>query len=99
VRGTGVTASAVAAASTRPDDRAGMRGPGAIDSAPLSQHPDNRAEARGPGAITTITAPSAASGFDWNDAFIGGLAGIGTALLATGCCLLLVSRRSTSRFA
>ena len=99
VRGTGVTASAVAAASTRPDDRAGMRGPGAIDSAPLSQHPDNRAEARGPGAITTVTAPSASSGFDWNDAFIGGLAGIGTALLATGCCLLLVSRRSTSRFA
>jgi hypothetical protein len=99
VRGTGGIGSAEAAAVSRPDDRSGMRGPGAIDSVQLSQHPDNRAEARGPGAITTVTAPSASSGFDWNDALIGGLAGVGTALLATGCCFLLVSRRNTSRFA
>jgi hypothetical protein len=98
VRGTGGIAS-VAVTSRRPDDRGGMRGPGAIGSVQLSQHPDNRAESRGPGAIATVTTPSASSGFDWNDALIGGLAGMGTALLATGFFILLVSRRSTSRFA
>jgi hypothetical protein len=99
LRGPGALASAQAETALRPDDRAGARGPGAIDGMPSSLHPDNRAEARGPGALTTVVAQPSSSGFDWNDALIGGLAGVGTALLFTGCCFMFLGRRNTKRFA
>jgi hypothetical protein len=88
--------------AVRPDDRGGLRGPGAYDPADLSatSHPDNRADARGPGALTTTVFVEATStGFDWRDALIGGLGGIGTALLLTGCLFLLMSQRNKTRMA
>jgi hypothetical protein len=88
--------------AVRPDDRAGMRGPGAYRSSDLSvaSHPDNRAEARGPGAFTTtVVVESTSTSFDWRDALIGGLGGIGTALLLTGCLFLLMSQRNKTRMA
>jgi len=89
------------AIAVRPDDRGGMRGPGAYRSADLSaaSHPDNRAEARGPGAFTTVVVQPTSSGFDWGDALIGGLGGVGTALLLTGCLFLLMSQRNKARMA
>jgi hypothetical protein len=86
----------------RPDDRGGARGPGAYSSADVSaiSHPDNRADARGPGAITpTVVVASTPNGFDWGDALIGGLGGVGTALLLTGCLFLLMSQRNKTRMA
>jgi hypothetical protein len=88
--------------AVRPDDRGGMRGPGAYRSADLSaaSHPDNRADARGPGAFTTtVVLEPTSTGFDWGDALIGGLGGVGTALLLTGCLFLLMSQRNRARMA
>ena len=99
LRGPGAMTPAEATQVSRPDDRAGARGPGATDVSRPSRHPDNRAGVRGPGALTTFAASSGSSRFDWNDALIGGLAGMGTTLLVTGCCFMLVARRGTRRFA
>jgi hypothetical protein len=88
--------------AVRPDDRGGVRGPGAYQSADLSatSHPDNRAGARGPGAFTrTVVVEATSTGFDWRDALIGGLGGVGTALLLTGCLFLLMSQRNKTRMA
>lgn len=103
-RGPGAIATQQSRTETavRPDDRGGVRGPGAQGSADLSatSHPDNHAEPRGPGAFaTTVVVESAASGFDWRDALIGGLGGMGTALLVTGCLFLLMSQRNKTRMA
>jgi hypothetical protein len=91
------------AASIRPDDRAGMRGTGAFTTGTttnVSSHPDNRGDARGPGALTaTLVAQPAGDGFDWGDALIGGLGGVGFALLLTGCAFLLTSQRTRARLA
>jgi hypothetical protein len=97
VRGAGVV---VATSTTvRPDDRAGVRGPGAYpEGRPL--HPDNRADARGPGAIDTVVVQKTdSSGFDWGDAIIGSLGGVGFALLLTGGFFLLASQRTKTRVA
>jgi hypothetical protein len=88
--------------AVRPDDRGGMRGPGAYSSPDRSaaSHPDNRAEARGPGAFTpTVVVESTSTAFDWRDALIGGIGGVGTALLLTGCLFLLMSQRNKARMA
>jgi hypothetical protein len=103
-RGPGAVATTLqpTAGAVRPDDRGGMRGPGAYGSADLSaaSHPDNRAETRGPGAFTTtVVVESTSTGFDWRDALIGGLGGLGTALLLTGCLFLLMSQRNKTRMA
>jgi hypothetical protein len=100
-RTTGVTAS------SHPDNRAEPRGPGAIAAQQqttdvgASSHPDNRAEPRGPGAFTptTVVVASTSNGFDWGDALIGGLGGVGTALLLTGALFLITSQRSKTRMA
>jgi hypothetical protein len=49
----GAALMAPVAQAQRPDDRAGARGPGAIESSqtPVLTHPDNRGTARGPGAV------------------------------------------------
>jgi hypothetical protein len=49
----GAALLAPVAQAQRPDDRAGARGPGAIESGQASAvtHPDDRAGARGPGAV------------------------------------------------
>jgi len=91
------------AITVRPDDRAGMRGPAAFTTGTtqnVTSHPDNRGDARGPGAITTtLVAQPTSDSFDWRDALIGGLGGIGAAFLLTGCFFLLTSQRSKARLA
>ena len=83
--------------STRPDDRA-VHGAGAVATAArVDLRSPDTLDATDAGAVGTVTASTDV--FDWNDALIGGLAGIGTALLATGCCLVLMSRRSSGRYA
>jgi hypothetical protein len=100
VRGTAVAATDVDVV-VRPDDRAGARGPGAMGSVTIAGavgHPDNRIEPRGPGSLETVLVVQE-SGFDWGDAMIGSLGGVGAALLLTGCFFLLASQRSKTRLA
>ena len=102
-RGTGVAAPTTNLA-VRPDDRAGTRGPGAYvpatSTAGAISHPDNRAGSRGPGSVdTAVVVVSRSSGFDWGDAMIGSLGGVGAALLLTGCFFLVASQRNKTRLA
>ena len=106
MRGPGAvdTQSNTVSTSTRPDDRAGMRGPGAIEqpnTVSTSIRPDDRAGTRGPGAIEqpTVVVTHSSTGFDWGDAFVGALGGIGTALLLTGALFLLLGQRTRTRVA
>ena len=103
VRGPGAVASRRAGSQTaiRPDDRAGLRGPGVYSSeVAAASHPDNRAEARGPGSVgTVVVLQASSSGFDWGDAMIGSLGGVGAALLLTGCFFLLTGQRNKTRLA
>jgi hypothetical protein len=99
VRGSAVAADTEIA--VRPDDRAGARGPGAIGSVTIpgaTGHPDNRTEPRGPGSLETVVVVQE-SGFDWGDAMIGSLGGVGAAFLLTGCFFLLASQRTKTRLA
>ena len=102
VRGTAV-ATPAEAITVRPDDRAGTRGPGAHAPATLTSgatsHPDNRSESRGPGSVDRVVVVSSSSGFDWDDAMIGSLGGVGAALLLTGCFFLVSSQRNKTRLA
>jgi len=100
-RGPGAVDAPAASSAVRPDDRAGMRGPGSVEGTQrpaAATHPDNRA-VRGPGTVTTVVSQPSASGFQWDDALIGGLGGVGTALLLTGCFFLLMSQRNKARVA
>jgi hypothetical protein len=99
LRGPGAIEAVQTTVSQHPDNRAGLRGPGAAAAPSSSSHPDNRADARGPGAFTTLIARPSSDGFDWGDALIGGLGGVGTALLLTGCFFLLMGQRSRARVA
>jgi len=103
VRGAGsIGASAGSPEAVRPDDRAGLRGPAAGSMAKTSAtvaHPDNREAARGPGVFTTVVATRSADDFDWSDAMIGSLGGVGAALLLTGAFLLFTSQRGRTRVA
>lgn len=100
VRGSAVTAVG-AESAVRPDDRAEARGPGAhgsVTSAGAVGHPDSLSSPRGPGSLDTVVLVQQ-SRFDWGDAMIGSLGGIGAALLLTGCFFLLASQRSKTRLA
>ena len=100
VRGTAATPTNLA---VRPDDLAGTRGPGAhspaVPTTSASSHPDNRADVRGPGSVDSVVVVSSSSGFDWGDALIGSVGGVGAALLLTGCFLLLAGQRNKARLA
>ena len=51
-----------------------------------------------PGALTpTVVVESTSSGFDWSDAAIGMVGGIGVTLLLTGALFLLLSPRGRAR--
>jgi hypothetical protein len=99
-RGPGVIAATQS--SIRPDDRGGTRGPGEYASergAGTSVRPDDRTGARGPGGLTPSVVEPTSTGFDWGDAFIGGLCGVGIALVLMGTLFLVTSRRSKPKFA
>jgi hypothetical protein len=87
-----------ASESIRPDDRAGFRGTGTPLQAPVN-HADDRAGLRGPGTPTPTIVKATSTGFDWGDALIGGLGGVGTAMALLGLLFLLASRRSRARIA
>ena len=100
LRGPGSVDAVQPAIAVRPDDRSGLRGPGAfVSDTGAARHPDNREGTRGLGAVTGVEVPQVSTGFDWGDALIGGLGGVGTALLLTGCLFLLLTLRSKARMA
>jgi hypothetical protein len=93
---------ALQSSSIRPDDRAGLHGPGTYGSQPAGStavRPDNRAGIRGPGELVSSNAQAAATSFDWQDAFIGGVGGVGITLLLIGLLFVVSSRRSRARAA
>jgi uncharacterized iron-regulated membrane protein len=90
------------ALAIRPDDRPGTRGPGALvaqQATAPAPRPDDRAGIRGPGTLVSEVAQPASAGFDWGDALIGGVGGVGIALLLTGSVFIVASRRSRARIA
>ena len=107
-----VLAAAIAAASifavsalgaTRPDDRSGVRGPGALAATQvesgdpgLAARPDNRAGVLGAGADTSV-AVAASSGFDWAAAGIGAGATGGVIVLLGAAALLAMPKRQQRR--
>jgi hypothetical protein len=92
-----LTVSAVGA--TRPDDRAGLRGPGsaaatqpAVGDPGSAARPDNRAGMLGTGSVIATDSAATSSRFDWTDAGIG--AGTtAAALMLIGVALLVVPKR------
>jgi len=97
--GTGATASQQSS-QVRPDDRAGTRGAfeGATGSS-VAVRPDDRGGVHGPGTPPSATVVQSSDGFDWRDAFVGGLGGVGIALLLTEILFLVASRRTRTRIA
>jgi hypothetical protein len=87
------------APSIRPDDRAGLRGASQSEAVPTASRPDDRAGLHGPGTFTPTVVEATSTGFDWGDALIGGIGGIGTALALMGAFFLVASRRSRARMA
>jgi hypothetical protein len=90
------------AQAQRPDDRAGVHGPGLVaaqqQQPSAAIRPDDRAGVRGTGAApSTIVFSTSSNGFDWSDALIGGAGGMGAALLLTGCTFLVLSQRNRAR--
>jgi hypothetical protein len=87
----------------RPDDRSGPRGPGAFAASAAAEpavRPDDRAGPRGPGAFpggTSTIVVSPANTFDWGDAAIRAISGMGLALLLVGLALLTIVPRTRSR--
>ncbi|HET7367407.1 MAG TPA: hypothetical protein VFI83_03490 [Gaiella sp.] len=101
VTGTALVGAALlapAAWADRPDDLAGARGPGAIAAQNAPVRPDDRAGPRGPGAFAdVILVDRGESSIDWRDATIGGIAGVGCALLVTGGGVLVLTQRKRPR--
>lgn len=103
--GPAANASLESGIARHPDNRPGPRGPGAIaamqaKSKAAATRPDDRSGPRGPGALTpTVVTVSTAGGFDWGDAIVGGVGGMGAALLVVGGAFVLVSLRSRTRTA
>jgi hypothetical protein len=100
-------ATAPAGQAVGPDDRAFSRqspvevshGVGVgEDDLSSTLHPDSRPFARSVGNIGPGVSPAAvvqARGFDWGDAVIGGMFGVGFALLGAGAILTALRRRGT----
>jgi hypothetical protein len=84
-------------AATRPDDRAGVHGPGAAVATyggdpGLAPRPDNRAGVLGIGSDERTSAAATSSGFDWTAAGIGAGA-TGAVLLLVGAAAMLAMPR------
>ena len=91
------TSAAVAPATISPDDRGSYRGASAA-LAPKTLGPDDRAFARSVPGSEPRTIPAAVtispSGFDWEDAVIGGALGLAVALGAGAVLISVRHRRS-----
>lgn len=90
------SSAALSAVRSTPDDRAYYRGTSAA-LAPKSVGPDDRAYARSttdiePGTISAMIAVSS-SGFEWDDALIGGTFGFALALLGAGAIVVAIRHR------
>ena len=104
-RGPGAFSSSTAGEpAVRPDDRAAPRGPGAVvsvGSAEAAGRPDDRAGPRGPGALpggtSRVVVVGPANTFDWGDATIGALSGIGLSLLLVVVAFLTIVPRTKTR--
>jgi hypothetical protein len=84
----------------RPDDRAGAHGAiEGIARGTVVVRPDDRAGVHGPGTPPPTSLVRSSDGFDWQDAFVGGLGGVGIALLLAGLLFLAASRRTRTRIA
>jgi hypothetical protein len=103
VLATAVAASLVftisAFAAIRPDDRAGVRGPGAAvatqvesNGPGLAPRPDNRAGVLGTG-FEESTSAATSSGFDWTAAGIGAAATGAFVILVAAAAMLAMPRR------
>lgn len=99
VRGAGSSAAlsfaSTSGSATYPDDRTGVRGAGGEAASGSAVYPDDRTGARGIGPATIVIAPS--SGFDWGDAGIGAVGGVGMTLLFAGALILLTRRQQKSK--
>ena len=90
-----------------PDDSGDPRGPGAIaalQAEPTSSHTrpdaaDTLSPAEWEKVRGTVVVQTASSGFNWGDAAIGGLGGLGAALLLTGGFFVVTSQRNKARLA
>ena len=92
----GVGGAVAVATTTRPDDRADTRGPGAVAATePASVRPDDRNGVRGPGAAPTVVISTPESGFDWGDAGVGALGAFGLALVLFGALQVAAHTRRT----
>ena len=85
-------------AATRPDDRAGVHGPGAAVATDgrdpgLAPRPDNRAGVLGVGSDESTAASVTRSGFDWTAAGLGAGATGAVILLVGAAALLAMPRR------
>jgi|GraSoiStandDraft_26_1057304.scaffolds.fasta_scaffold221190_2 hypothetical protein len=87
-------------AATRPDDRAGVHGPGAAvaaqvggDDPGLAPRPDNRAGVLGIGSDESTSAAATSSGFDWTAAGLGAGATGAVILLVGAAAMLAMPRR------
>jgi hypothetical protein len=91
------TSAAVAPATISPDDRGSYRG-ASTTLAPKTLGPDDRAFARSAPGIEPRTVPAAVtvspSGFNWDDAIIGGALGLAVALGAGAVLISFRHRRS-----
>lgn len=83
----------------RPDDRAGARGVEGTTGSSVVVRPDDRAGLHGPGTPPPATVAQSSDGFDWRDALIGSLGGVGIALLLAGLLFVASSRRTRTRIA
>jgi hypothetical protein len=90
--GVGQEIASQPSAALRPDDRPGIRGVGSSEPATQSLRPDDRPGPLGVGEIEFVPG-SSTDGFDWGDAGIGVVAGLGVAAALAGV-LLLAMRRS-----
>lgn len=93
-----------ASGHVRPDDRAGVRGPGSTAGPVpnIAVRPDDRAGIRGPGAVsapigTPVVVDLSGPDFDWGDAGIGATAGVGLVLLLVGASRLIRHARTEPR--
>jgi hypothetical protein len=99
-RGPGAIAAGQATpAVTRPDDRGGPRGPGAVSASAVPATLPDSVDARRSFPLTPTVVAATETSFDWGDAIVGAVGGMGAVLLVFGSAFLLVNQRKRTRAA